>query len=169
MSGTAFQQARSSGILIHSSLPPSSACGMTSLFSGNAQIGQSGIFQALFPCQLHTQFCGDAGLPFPAHSDTGPGQCVPTFSTAPPYTICGIPGNPGILLLSLQLWPCTVIPLLVWGCTIPFRVVGALFSSATGAAEPAPPEGGRGCSTFPKHCTGGVLEASDFTTRVYVQ
>lgn len=88
---------------------------------------------------------------FPAHSDMSPGQCVPKFSTAPPCTMCRIPSNLGIPLLSLQLWLCTVMQ----GFTIPFWVVGALFSSTTGPPEPAPLEGGRGYSTFPKHCDGG--------------
>lgn len=93
----------------YSFIPPCSACGMTSLFIGNAQIGKSGIFQALFPSQVRIQLCGDAVLPFPAHSGRGPGQCVPGFSTAPPCPIFRIPSNLGIPLF-LQLWPCTVIP-----------------------------------------------------------
>lgn len=151
-------------------IPPCSACGMTSLFSGNAQIGKSGIFRALFPSQVCTQLCGDAVLPFPAHSDMGPGQCVPGFSTAPPCTICRIPSNLGIPLPSLQLWPCTVIPHFWYGsmqeCTTPFWWLGLSFprlqmQQNLGVA--------RGCSTFLKYCTGGIREGSYFTTRVYVQ
>lgn len=54
--------------------------------------------------------------------------------------------NLRIPLLSLQLWPCTVIPQFwygpVQGCTVPFWVIGTLLSWTTGAAEPAPLEGG---------------------------
>lgn len=53
----------------YSFIPPFSACRMTSLFSGNVQIGKSGIFQALFSSQFHIQFCQGAVLPFPALSD----------------------------------------------------------------------------------------------------
>lgn len=146
----------------YSFIPPCSACGMTSLFSGNAQIVKSGIFQALSPPQLHTQFCGDAALPFPAHSDMGPGQSVPGFSTAPPCMIHRILSSLGIPLLSLHLWPCTVIPHLwngpVQGCTIPFWQVRALFLKH-GCSRARPAGGGaRGCSTFPKRCAGAVRE-----------
>lgn len=85
---------------------------MTSLLSRNARIGKSGIFQALYPPQLHIQFCGDAVLPLPAHSDVGPGQCVPGFSTAlPKYDMQESENFPAFpAALALYSHP----PLLVW-------------------------------------------------------
>lgn len=85
---------------------------MTSLLSRNARIGKSGIFQALYPPQLHIQFCGDAVLPLPAHSDVGPGQCVPGFSTAlPKYDMQESENSPAFpAALALYSHP----PLLVW-------------------------------------------------------